>query len=63
MENKNNTKAMFIKTKDKETSETLVKEGFKLVDYTNGVWTFVNDTKSSMTFEKNKVAYSNMLCV
>ena len=63
MKNKNNTKAMFIKTKDLETSEILKKSGFELVDCTNGTWTFVNDSKCPLTFDNNKVAYSNMLCI
>ena len=62
MENKNN-KAMFIKTKDEETSKTLMQEGFELVDYTNGVWTFVNNVERTLIFEKNKVAYSNTICI
>ena len=63
MKNKDDkTKAMFIKTKDLETSENLKKDGFDLVDYTNGVWTFVNDLNRPLTFENNKVTYSDMLC-
>lgn len=62
MKNKNNTKAMFIKTKDFETSENLMRDGFNLVDYSNGTWTFVNDMSRPLTFDENKIAYSNMLC-
>ena len=63
MKNRNDkTKAMFIKTKDLETSENLKRDGFDLVDYTNGVWTFVNDLNRPLTFENNKVTYSDMLC-
>jgi len=61
-ENKNNQKAMFIKTQDLETSENLKKSGLELVDYSNGTWTFVNDTNRPLTFDNNKVVYSNMLC-
>lgn len=63
--NKNNVKAMFIKTKDLETSENLKRSGFELVNYTNGMWTFVNknDTNCLMAFDNNKVAYSNVLCI
>lgn len=63
MKNKNNTKAMFIKTKDFEISEDLKQNGFDLVDYTDGIWTFVNDPKRPLTFDNNKVAYSNMLYI
>ena len=62
MKNNNSKKAMFIKTKDLETSENLKKDGFDLVDYTNGVWTFINDLDRPLTFENNKVTYSDMLC-
>lgn len=63
MKNKNdNTKAMFIKTKDLETSENLKHAGFELVDYTNGMWTFMNNPDCSLTFDNNKITYSNMLC-
>ena len=62
MKNNSSTKAMFIKTKDLETSENLIKDGFDLVDYTNGVWTFINDLDRPLTFENNKVTYSDMLC-
>ena len=57
-----NNKAMFIKTKDKDTSEILKEEGFHLVDYTSGVWTFLYEENRPMTFDNNKIAYSNMLC-
>ena len=40
----------------------LKKEGFELVDYTNGTWTFMNKTECLLTFDNNKVAYSNKLC-
>lgn len=58
----NKGKAMFIKTKDKETSDLLKTEGFHLVDYTSGVWTFLYDENRLMTFDDNKIVYSNMLC-
>ena len=54
-------KAMFIKTKDQETSEKLKTEGFKLVDYTNGIWTFINDPDGLLVFDDKKVTYSNIL--
>lgn len=58
-----NNKTMFIKTKDEETSKTLQAEGFQLIDYTDGTWTFINNTDCPLTFDHNKVAYSNMLCI
>lgn len=62
MKDKNN-KSLFIKTKDKETSEMLQAEGFQLIDYSNGAWTFANNPDVPLTFDNKKVAYSNMLCI
>ena len=62
MDKKNKNKAKFIKTQDLNTYEELIKMGFKLVDYTNDTWTFVNNQECPLTFDNNKVAYSNMLC-
>lgn len=56
-------KAMFIKTKDTETSKKLQEEGFQLVDHTDGVWTFVNDPERQLTFDNKKITYSNILCI
>ena len=62
MKNRNdNTKAMFIKTQDLDTSESLKQAGFELVDYANETWTFVNNPKCPLTFDNNKIVYSNML--
>lgn len=64
MKNLNNkNKSLFIKTQDLETSELLKKEGFQLIDYTNGTWTFVNNIESPLTFDNKKIAYSDMLCI
>ena len=63
MNNKNNNKATFIKTKDFETYEKLKQDGFELIDHTDGVWTFINDSNRQLTFDSNKIAYSNMLCI
>ena len=57
-----NNKANFIKTKDADTAKILEQEGFKLVDNSNGTWTFMNDTERLFTFEKGKAVYSNKLC-
>lgn len=51
----------FIRTSDKETYESLLKEGFKLMSQDNGIYTFLNDEKLSFDNKKLKVAYSNML--
>lgn len=55
--------AMFVKTQDLVTAEGLKKAGFELVDYTDGTWTFINNPNCPLTFDNNKIAYSNMLCI
>lgn len=63
MDNKTEkNKALFIKTKDFETSEILKNEGFELIDYTNETWTFMNNANRSLMFNDNKIVYSNILC-
>ena len=63
MKNKNDDrKAMFIKTQDIKTSESLKKSGFDLIDYSDGTWTFINDLNCPLTFDNNKIVYSNILC-
>ena len=59
----NKGKALFIKTQDFETHESLLESGLKLVDYTNGTWTFVNDPERPLIFEDKKITYSDMLCI
>ena len=51
----------FIRTADKETYESLLKEGFKLMSQDNGFYTFLNDEKLSFDNKKLKVTYSNIL--
>ena len=52
---------LFIKTKDEETKDKLVKCGFELIDFSGGVYTFLNS--STMNFEDVKIVYSNILSV
>lgn len=59
----NNQTAHFVKTQDKETAENLIKSGYEPIDYTDGIWTFVNNPNYPLTFDKNKITYSNMLCI
>lgn len=51
----------FIKTTDVSTKNTLVKEGFPLIDASNGVYTFLNNTSKKVQFDKSKISYSNVL--
>ena len=59
----NKNKAMFVKTQDLITAEGLKRAGFELIDYTDDTWTFINNPSCPLTFDNNKVAYSNMLCI
>lgn len=55
---------LFIKTKDEETKDKLVKYGFELIDFSGGVYTFLNSP--TMNFKKQddeKIVYSNILTV
>lgn len=58
-------KDFFVKTKDSETAETLKRDGFVQVDYSAGVWTFLQckekyeDIKSKIN--ENKISFSNTL--
>lgn len=58
----NKNQAMFIKTQDEDTACNMKKAGFELVDDTNGTWTFMNNPDCPLTFDSNKVVYSNILC-
>ena len=56
---------VFIKTNDEQTKDVLENNGFEIVNYSNGVWTFLNNPK--IHFDKNdykeelKMAYTNIL--
>lgn len=58
-------KELFIKTKDEDTRNLLVQEGFELIDYSAGVWTFLNcPTKfADKNINTDKIIMSNMLNV
>ena len=45
-------KDLFIKTKDEETRNILMREGFEMIDYSAGVWTFLN---CPMKYNENKI--------
>ena len=59
----NKNKSWFAKTQDEHIAKELMEHGFELVDCTNGTWTFINNSDSPLTFDNNKVTYSNMLCI
>lgn len=60
---KDKNQALFVKTQDLNMAEAMKKSGFDLVDYTDGTWTFINNPNCPLTFDNDKVAYSNMLCI
>lgn len=56
-----NPDTKFIRTTDKETSDILIKLGFKLINNDNSSWTFLNSDK--LVFSDNKVIYTDILNV
>ena len=49
----------FIKTKDEDTANMLIAEGFQLVDKNGGFWTILNN--KTVKFGATKIFYSNKL--
>ena len=58
-------KQNFIKTADESTAETLKNLNYQQVDFSNGIYTFLNTDKMNFSedIDKTKIQYSNMLCV
>ena len=58
-------KQIFIKTSDESTAETLKNLNYQQVDFSNGIYTFLNTDKLNFSedIDKTKIQYSNMLCV
>jgi hypothetical protein len=54
-------KVNFIKVSDAETIEKMKSEGFQIIEETNGVVTFLNDTSKKVDFDDKKVVYTNKL--
>lgn len=56
---------LFIKTSDEDTMKLLNEEGFEMVDYSGGFWTFLNCPKKTekLSFESSKFVFSNKLCI
>lgn len=63
-ENKN-TALPFVKTSDEETKKLLEREGLKLIDYSNGLWTFLNSPIDigNLNFESGNFVFTNKLCI
>ena len=45
-----------------ELAEILKNEGFELIDYTNGIWTFMNNSENLLMFDNKQIVYSDILC-
>lgn len=56
-------KQNFIKTADESTAETLRELNYQQVDFSNGIYTFLNTDKMQFSddIDKSKIQYSNML--
>ena len=59
------TKMNFIKVRDEETAEKLKTLNFQLIDFSNGIYTFLNNASLcfSNDVDVSKIKYSNMLCI
>ena len=58
-------KQNFIKTSDESTAEMLKNLNYQQVDFSNGIYTFLNTDKINFSedIDKSKIQYSNMLYV
>ena len=56
-------KQNFIKTSDESTAETLKNLNYQQVDYSNGIYVFLNTDKFQFSndIDITKIQYSNML--
>lgn len=56
----------FIKTKDSNTADKLITQGFTVIDCSNGVWTFLNENIQNVTFDKDEkkhLIYTDVLSI
>ena len=58
-------KQNFIKTSDETTADILINLGFQQVDFSSGIYTFLNTDKMQFSdnIDKSKIQYSNNLCI
>ena len=58
-------KQNFIKTSDETTADILINLGFQQVDFSSGIYTFLNADKMQFSddIDKSKIQYSNNLCI
>ena len=55
----------FIHTQDESTATILINKGYQQIQFSNGIYTFLNTDKINLSenIDKSKIQYSNMLCV
>lgn len=53
----------FVCTQDEETRKKLLEEGLEEIKNSNGVYTFLINEKQNFSVDKNKIKYTNNLCI
>lgn len=53
----------FIKTSDEEVAKTLRENGYQELSKQGKYFVFINSASKKKNFDKNKVIYTNTLCV
>lgn len=53
----------FIKTSDEKVAKELRESGYQELSKSGKFFVFINDTSKVKTFDKEKVIYTNNLCV
>lgn len=57
-------KGKFIITKDEHVADSLEMQGFELINFSNGVYTYLNDKNIKMNFnklEKGKYSFTDKM--
>lgn len=56
------SKTNFVCTSDQSTADKLVTQGLKLLSVSNGLYTFINDTKCNFEqIDNTKILHTNQL--
>lgn len=56
-------KTNFVCTSDEETRKKLLEEGFVEVKNSNGIYTFLFDGKKNFSVDKEKLTFTNNMCI
>lgn len=54
---------VFIKTSDSDTADKLIKLGFKLLNKSGGVYTFLNNKNAAFSAASSNAVYSDVLTI